>query len=160
MNELAVILGAAGVVVLVIIIAAWLVLRERQKSFLVVETMRFEFNEQLKVIQLKHEGSMKHQRTMQRAVHVGAAAEMFAPFLPDFPSNHTEARHLGSPIDYVCFCGMENPDEEITVVFVEVKSGRTNMLTERESRVRDAIESGRVRWQLYKVPQPRIRDVQ
>lgn len=156
MNEVTfVLLGSAAVVILTVVIAAILVLKERQRSFNQQRAALAVHQAELLFAQQKHESSMKHQRTMQRAVHRGAAAELFAPFLPDFPVDHTEARHLGSPIDWICFSGLENPESEITIIFVEVKSGKSyrgSQLTDRESRVRAAVEAGRVKWLTYRTP--------
>lgn len=156
MNEVtSVLLAAVGIIILTIVFAAMLVLKERQRSFDQAQLFLATHRAELLVVQQRHESSMKHQRTMQRAVHVGAAAELFAPFLPDFPVDHTEARHLGSPIDWICFSGLEDSESEITIIFVEVKSGKSyrgSQLTDRESRVRSAVEAGRVKWLTYRTP--------
>ena len=79
-----------------------------------------------------------------KAVTGGKVTEHFVPFFHEFPFNPSDARFLGSPIDFVVFDGLED-DEEIDVVFIEVKTGSSS-LTKRERRVRDAIREGRVSW--------------
>lgn len=80
-----------------------------------------------------------------RRVLKGQAAEQLAPLTQGFPYLPNDSRFLGSPIDYVIFDGLSD-EEEVEVVFVEVKSGDSR-LSGRESKVRDAIQAGRVRWE-------------
>ena len=79
----------------------------------------------------------------------GRIAENLAPILPDFDFEASDARFLGSPIDFVVFDGLRD-DECRRVVFVEVKTGK-GQLSSRERRVRDAIEAGRVEWREMRV---------
>lgn len=81
---------------------------------------------------------------MSKAVTGGKVTEHFVPFFHEFPFNPSDARFLGSPIDFVVFDGLED-DEDIDVVFIEVKTG-VSSLTKRERRVRDAIRDGRITW--------------
>ncbi len=85
-----------------------------------------------------------------RATLSGQFLEKLAPHFPDFPYEPTDLRFLGTPVDYVVFDGLsEGAVDEI--VFLEVKSG-TSGLTSKERRVRDAVEAGAVRWDVYHVP--------
>jgi predicted Holliday junction resolvase-like endonuclease len=85
-----------------------------------------------------------------RSVLTGQFSEQLAPFLPDFPYSPTEARFLGRPVDFVVFRGLDGRDPT-EIVFVEVKSGNASLST-AERRLREAVESGRVRWEEYRVP--------
>ena len=79
----------------------------------------------------------------------GNLSEQFAPYLPDFPFNPTEAKFIGKPIDLIVFKGMDNKD--ITdVYFIEVKSGRSK-LNDQESKLKEAIEKKRVYWYEYRL---------
>lgn len=95
------------------------------------------------------------QDAIQRSqsVTVGKITEHLVPYLPDFKYNPKDARFIGSPIDLIVFDGL-NDGEVREIVFAEVKTG-TSSLSERERRVKDAIQAGRVRWMeirpLYKV---------
>jgi predicted Holliday junction resolvase-like endonuclease len=84
-----------------------------------------------------------------RRVLKGQAAEQLAPLSSDFPFLPSDARFLGSPIDYVVFDGLSD-EEEVEVVFVEVKSGGAR-LSPREKRLKEAVEAGRVRWMEFRV---------
>ena len=83
------------------------------------------------------------------SAHRGRIAEHLAPILPDFGFEASDARFLGSPVDFVVFDGLRD-GECRRVVFVEVKTGK-GKLSARERRVRDAVRQGRVEWQEMRV---------
>lgn len=84
-----------------------------------------------------------------RAVLGGQAAEQVAPFLPGFPCNPADARFIGKPIDFIAFPGAADgaPIEE--VLLIEVKTG-SSQLSSREREIQRAVESGRVRYVVYR----------
>jgi predicted Holliday junction resolvase-like endonuclease len=86
-----------------------------------------------------------------RAILGGKFVEQMTPYLPEFKYDPTEARFIGSPIDLIVFPGLslDNPEE---VVFVEVKTGKSKRLTSRERKIRELVESGKVRWELIYRP--------
>jgi predicted Holliday junction resolvase-like endonuclease len=81
-------------------------------------------------------------------VRGGHLAESLAPLVDGFPVDvrkpGTATAFLGQPVDYVHF----DPDEG--VVFVEIKSGGAQ-LSPRQRRLRELVESGRVRWETFRV---------
>ncbi|MEE2778647.1 MAG: Holliday junction resolvase-like protein [Acidobacteriota bacterium] len=79
----------------------------------------------------------------------GRIAEHLAPILPEFEFEASDARFLGSPVDFVVFDGLRE-DVCDRVVFVEVKTGK-GQLSSRERRVRDAVREGRVEWREMRV---------
>ncbi|MBI4154365.1 hypothetical protein HY501_03435 [Candidatus Woesearchaeota archaeon] len=86
-----------------------------------------------------------------RAVLGGQFSEQLAPYLPDFPYSPTEARFLGRPVDFLVFKGMDG--KEISeIVFVEVKSGKSS-LNKAEKSLRNAVVSGKVAWEEYRIPE-------
>jgi predicted Holliday junction resolvase-like endonuclease len=90
-----------------------------------------------------------------RSVVSGKVQEHLAPLFPEFISqfNPRDAIFLGTPLDFVVFDGLNDGDdtEVRRVVFVEVKTGKAS-LAKRERRVRDAIQAGRVEYQLLRLP--------
>lgn len=85
----------------------------------------------------------------------GRVAEQFAPMMEGFEHDPSDARFIGSPIDYVVFDNYSlvkdgANDEPITVVFVEIKQGKSTLNT-HQRRIRDAINEGRVRWEEIKL---------
>ncbi len=90
-----------------------------------------------------------------RSVVSGKVQEHLAPLFPEFISqfNPRDAIFLGTPLDFVVFDGLNDGDdtEVRRVVFVEVKTGKASV-NRRERRVRDAIQAGRVEYQLLRLP--------
>lgn len=85
-----------------------------------------------------------------RAVIRGQVSEQVLPLSEDFPFEAADARFLGHPVDFVVFDGLASDDEELEVVLVEVKSG-SSQLSRRERRIREAVERGRVRFEVLRV---------
>jgi predicted Holliday junction resolvase-like endonuclease len=86
-----------------------------------------------------------------RSVVSGKVQEHLVPLFPEFlrQFNPRDARFLGTPLDFVVFDGLDEGDVR-RVVFVEVKTGRS-ALASRERLCRDAIEAGRVEFQLLRL---------
>lgn len=80
-----------------------------------------------------------------QSVVAGKATEHLAPLLPGFEFDPRDARFLGSPIDFIVFDGLSE-GEVREIVFVEIKTGPSAALTNRERRVRQAVEARRVRF--------------
>lgn len=86
-----------------------------------------------------------------RSALVGKIAENLAPYLPDFSYNPKEARHLGELFDFLIFDGLEDGSIK-NVVFLEVKTGNSyqaRQLNPREKLLREAIDAGRVKYEVY-----------
>jgi len=98
----------------------------------------------------RSEDERKDAVRRSRAVLSGQLSEQLAPYLPQFPSDPTEVRFIGKPVDFIAFSGASAGcvDE---VVFIEVKTGKSR-LTQVESSLKEAVESGRVRYVEYRVP--------
>ncbi|HEV2175266.1 MAG TPA: Holliday junction resolvase-like protein [Nitrospira sp.] len=87
-----------------------------------------------------------------RTALVAKIAEHLAPILPGFPYNFKECRWFGEIFDFLVFENLEaGPDSDINVVFVEVKTRRSGgrVTNPREKQLRAAIESGRVRYEIF-----------
>jgi len=81
------------------------------------------------------------------AVIRGKVTEHLIPYFPDFEYNPKDARFLGTPVDFLIFDGLSE-GEMNKVVFVEVKSGKTGVLSKREKLVRECIDRGRVSYEI------------
>jgi Endonuclease related to archaeal Holliday junction resolvase len=86
-----------------------------------------------------------------RSVLTGKIQEHMAPLLPHFAEcfNLQEARFVGAPIDYIVFDGLD-AGERVEVVLVEIKTGKAG-LNRREQLIRDAVASGRVRFEIIRL---------
>jgi predicted Holliday junction resolvase-like endonuclease len=100
--------------------------------------------------QLKLPEYRKESLERSRAVLTGQFSEHFAPFLPGFEFNPVDCKFLGKPVDFLVFKGLSKKEID-EVVFVEVKSGKSN-LSEIEKKLKKAIEEKRVRWKKYSIP--------
>lgn len=98
----------------------------------------------------REEDARRDSVKRSRSSLTGQFLEKLAPRFPDFPYDPTDLRFLGTPVDYVVFNGLSGGEVD-EIVFLEVKSGSSN-LTTKERRVRDAVEAGAVRWDVYRVP--------
>lgn len=90
-----------------------------------------------------------------RAVLSGRISEQLAPMRLDCPFNPSDARFLGSPVDFIVFDGYTDVrDGKATVlreiVFVDIKTGGSR-LTPVERRLKVCVEEGRVRWELLDI---------
>ena len=59
------------------------------------------------------------------AVTRGKVTEHIVPYLPGFDLDPKDIRFLGTPIDLIAFKGLNASVEEIEIVFIEVKTGRS-----------------------------------
>lgn len=79
-------------------------------------------------------------------VNLGKVTEHLLPFSEQFKQfNSKDARFIGSPIDLIVFDGIEDKKEAITIYFIEVKTG-SGVLSQKQKKVRDAIQSQNVFW--------------
>jgi hypothetical protein len=58
---------------------------------------------------------------------------------------------IGSPIDMLVFDGLSDPEKELDIIILEIKTGRS-ALNKNERRVSDAVEPGRVTYEVYELP--------
>jgi predicted Holliday junction resolvase-like endonuclease len=91
----------------------------------------------------------KKTAARSRTLLLSAIAENLAPMLGSFPYDPKEVRHVGEIFDYLVFDGIET-GEINSVVFLEVKNSKSGRVTNpRERMVRDAVNAGRVRYEVY-----------
>lgn len=84
----------------------------------------------------------------QRSILKGQAMEQLAPFIhPDHQVK--DYKFLGDPIDYIVYKGMSEKEEEIEIIFLDVKTG-TARLTKIQKKIREAVEAGRVSFETFR----------
>jgi len=115
-----------------------------------IEKERVEQQEKFKTVIIRERTDAKES---SRYTLKGRIGEQMSPLFPEFYSKYqpSDARFLGSPIDYIIFKDMSKyekntkaEDVPIDIVLVEVKSGKSTKLTAKEEAVRNAVEEGRV----------------
>jgi predicted Holliday junction resolvase-like endonuclease len=92
------------------------------------------------------------------AVTKGKVTEHIVPYLPGFDLDPKDIRFLGTPIDLIAFKGLNASVEEVEIVFIEVKTGRS-VLSAREKAVKKAVEGKKVSWRVFNPDVEVIRPV-
>jgi len=87
------------------------------------------------------------------ATILGKVGEHLAPLIifSNYGINPKDIRFIGTPIDFIVFKGLSNGKPE-KIMFIEVKSGKTTTLTDREKKVKELVEAGKVEWKLIHLP--------
>ncbi|MDD1728168.1 MAG: Holliday junction resolvase [Methanospirillum sp.] len=108
------------------------------------DTIRRETDLQTRKWQNEEEQKIRRDaiRRSREVIH-GKVTEHMIPFFPSFPWNPSDARFLGSPIDFIVFDGLSE-GEVREIILVEVKSGIKKVLTPRERSVERCISRGEV----------------
>lgn len=86
--------------------------------------------------------------SQSRSVLGGRFTEQIAPYLPDFSYDPTEARFIGTPFDLIIFPGLATGDPQ-EIVIMEIKTGKNCSLSPVERKIRQLIENGMVRYELF-----------
>jgi predicted Holliday junction resolvase-like endonuclease len=94
-----------------------------------------------------------------RASIKGRISEQIVPFLEQFKYKPSDARFIGSPIDYVIFDGYTDikdgeGEQQITVVLADVKCGKSASLTLAQRKIKEAVEKHRVKWETITIQIP------
>lgn len=113
-------------------------------------------NEKAKL--LFQEWSQKEEKNIRedsikrsQAVIMGKITEHLIPYFPDFKYNPKDVRFLGTPVDFVVFDGLSEGEVMKKVVFLEVKTGKTAALSNRERQVRNCIDGKNVCYEMIHV---------
>jgi predicted Holliday junction resolvase-like endonuclease len=84
-----------------------------------------------------------------RQVLEGRFKEQLAPILPEFKYNPSDARFLGTPIDFIIFDGAsENKIRKI--IFLEIKSGESK-LTEKERQIENLVKDKKIEFKVLNI---------
>jgi predicted Holliday junction resolvase-like endonuclease len=117
----------------------------------------YSFNVKLTKLKEEHQEELLSEKAKSRqegkqrsaAVQWGLSIENFVPFMDEFPIPVEDVNFLGKPIDYVGYTDVDSK-EECAVHFIEVKSGRSQLL-KHQRHIKKAIQEGRVHWHEVRV---------
>jgi len=84
-----------------------------------------------------------------RDVLEGKIYEQLAPLFKNWVFDPSDARFLGSPLDFVVFKGMSRGEPK-EIVFVEVKTG-SSKLTKHQNKLKKLVEEGKVSFELIEL---------
>lgn len=86
----------------------------------------------------------------------GQINEELAPLFPDFPYVLKDCKFISAPIDYIVFNGMNSSSEDLELIFVDVKTGKSQ-LTKRQKSIQHAVRDGRVRFEIWHMENGQIK---
>ncbi|BBG23748.1 Holliday junction resolvase-like protein [Sulfuracidifex tepidarius] len=128
----------------------WIQQNLQQARLQMEQSIRREYEAQLEEWKQQNEKNIRKDAVL-RSVNtlLGRISEEFAPlFLTEkYQVNPKDFRHLGTPVDFIAFKGLSD-DADPEIIFIEIKSGKSSTLSERERRVREAIRKSKVRYEV------------
>ncbi|HXO45646.1 MAG TPA: Holliday junction resolvase-like protein, partial [Mycobacterium sp.] len=74
-----------------------------------------------------------------------------------FPYNLKDVQWVGGTIDFIVWDGLEEERDALDVIFLDVKTGQAR-LNDRQRRIQDAAEAGRVRFKVFRPETGIIKD--
>ncbi len=116
------------------VLTTYYLLRERAKGWF--QEWKTEHEDKVRKDALKR----------SRAALKGRVGEQMAPLFPIFEYEPSDARFIGSPVDYIIFEGhsKENPK---SITFADVKTGKSAKLTPKQKEFKEIIDKGKVDWE-------------
>jgi len=134
--------------VVAILLIAYVLYLKRERSVLLRE---IEVRAEKRFMEMK-EIFKQEVLEKSRAVLKGRISEQIIPFLEQFKYNPSDARFIGSPIDYIIFDGYtelkdNRVEKPITVILTDVKSGKSATLIHEQKKIKEAVEEKRVKWE-------------
>ncbi|MEM0134344.1 MAG: Holliday junction resolvase-like protein [Thermoplasmatales archaeon] len=117
----------------------------------ITDTVKKDYEVQLESWKKQEEKKIRED-AVQKSINtlLGKIGEEFSPVLlsTKYGVNLKDFRHLGTPVDFVAFKGLSDGSGEVEVLFLEIKSGKSSSLIERERMVRDAVKNKRVSYEI------------
>lgn len=97
------------------------------------------------------ERAVKDSVNKSRSILRGKTTEQLVPLTEEFLKEFipSDAKFLGSPIDYVIFSGAgsitDGEEKDIEIIFMDIKTGKAR-LTKVQRAIKKAVEEKRIRW--------------
>ncbi len=97
------------------------------------------------------ERAVKESVNKSRSILRGKTTEQLVPLTEEFLKEFipSDAKFLGSPIDYVIFSGAgsitDGEEKDIEIIFMDIKTGKAR-LTKVQRAIKKAVEEKRIRW--------------
>lgn len=93
-----------------------------------------------------------------KAILRGNISQEMVPIFPDFPYNVSDVRHIGAPIDFIVYEGIEDvrmgKDVPITIILADCKVN-TSKLSRVQRGIKEAIKNNRIRFEQWKIDETR-----
>ena len=81
------------------------------------------------------------------AIVRGKITENLIPYFPEFKYNPKDAKFIGSPVDFIVFDGLSGGNLK-KIVFIEVKTGKRGILSNREKSIKKCVENKNIEYEL------------
>jgi predicted Holliday junction resolvase-like endonuclease len=121
----------------------WYYIPDRKEDFLA------DFRKKVADWEEEKQKIIKDRLRRSRSAILGDVFESLSPFLPGFKYEPADVRHIGRPIDYVCFNGLAQSREVEKITFLDIKTGKST-LTEAEQTIQEAVQDGRVEFDVVR----------
>jgi predicted Holliday junction resolvase-like endonuclease len=105
--------------------------------------------------QLKEKEKSIREDAIKRSTStiIGKVGEHLAPILifQNYGIDPKDFRYIGTPIDFIAFKGLseDNPEK---IYFIEIKSGETKTLSEKQKKIKEIVEAKNVEWLTIHLP--------
>jgi len=102
------------------------------------------------------ERAVKDSVNKSRSILRGKTTEQLVPLTEEFLKEFvpSDAKFLGSPIDYVIFSGAgsitDGEEKDIEIIFMDIKTGKAR-LTKVQRAIKKAVEEKRIRWKTFEI---------
>ncbi len=104
-----------------------------------------EYKERFERLKARQKSATEGAERKAIEVGIGQVVEKVVPNWKAFSFESPDCRPLFEPIDYIVFEGMTKQGKVDRIVFMDVKTGKSR-LSKSQKLIRDAVESGRVRY--------------
>ena len=99
---------------------------------------------QIDIIEQRADAVKKSRSSIEGRVY-----EQLVPHFPEWKHIPSDARFLGSPVDYIVFDGMSEGKPE-KMIIVEIKKG-SSTTTPLQNKIKKLIKEGKVEWETLKL---------
>ena len=129
----------------------------KEDLLLAKRTIEEHYKDQMEVWKKTElEKTVKDSVNRSRSVLRGKTTEQLVPLTEEFLKEFvpSDAKFLGSPIDYVIFSGAgsitDGEEKDIEIIFMDIKTGKAR-LTKVQRAIKKAIEEKKIRWKTFEI---------
>jgi predicted Holliday junction resolvase-like endonuclease len=113
-----------------------------------LDRLKLFYAQQMYDINLQHVTEQQKFHERSKIVNKGLISQEMVPLIPGFPYAFKDARRAVHPLDYIVFDGLSDGNLK-EVIFLEIKTGKTNALSPNERQIKKAIDKGKVRYEIF-----------
>lgn len=149
------ILMLLGVIISVLfVILIIYIVKIRENHLVEINNIKNEFQDKIKE-------ERKNAVDKSRSVLKGKISEQVVSLYPEFFNNYnaSDARFLGSPVDYIIFKNMSSDNfDNLEIVLLDVKTGNAS-LTKLQKAIKIALENNRIKFDVLRINDIKIEEI-